>query len=110
MGIKTLEMLRFDKSAEQITPKPIQAVMTSWRSVYPAIKELKDSEASLKKLSSMLAYEISRGAEARGQILARIHMRINAMRYRMELNEIFKVAGVDMPPPPKVVSRSRTSH
>lgn len=78
-----------------LTPAQFKSVLptlTSWRTVYPVIKDLPDSDASLKKLAHMLAVEMQNKNGPRSQILTRLHMRINAMRQRIEVAQITKAA------------------
>ena len=85
----------FDYHAVQLTDVERTAIartMTSWRTVYPAIRALPDRSESLTKLTAMLAWELSNSGGSRKQLLTRIHTRINAMRLRMESRQISRHA------------------
>ena len=80
----------------QLTPAAraeFAAAMHSWRTMHPEIRSFPDSNESLTKLATMVALELTRDPP-RHQILARLHMRINAMRQRMELASIGEAAGI----------------
>lgn len=69
--------------------------VASWRSLHNEIKGLPDSNDSLTRLAQMMALELARDGDGpRAQLLARLHMRINAMRQRMEVDGIEQAAGV----------------
>lgn len=72
--------------------KDLASIMTSWRTVYAAMSELEDSTESLDRLAEMLAWESHNKDGPRYQLLSRIHMRLNAMRQRLEHAELLKVA------------------
>lgn len=67
--------------------------MTSWKNVYTAIAKLPQSDKSLTELSEMIAFEMRRDAP-RAQLLARLHMRLNNMRSKMEYERLMAKAGV----------------
>lgn len=81
--------------------KALALVMGSWRSVHVQMRVLDESIKSLNTLATMLAYELQSTAP-RHQLITRIHMRINAIRQRMEYAMAIKHATV-MPEtrPPK---------
>lgn len=80
----------------EITPKERKFLaphMHSWRSIYPLSAELEDTQKSLGILEKMLAYEVQvTEGGARKQVLTRLHMRLNAMRNRMEFVKLEKHA------------------
>jgi hypothetical protein len=80
-----VELSRIQK--QNLTPK-----MASWRTVYDQTHLLEDSSHNLKQLGLMLAWEIKNPDGPRSQILTRLHMRINAMRQRLEFNAVIKHA------------------
>lgn len=70
-----------------LTPKEkkqIEAVMFSWRGVYPTTQKMEDTPRNVEILSKMIAWEANNPAGPRAQILTRLHMRLNAMRNRLE--------------------------
>lgn len=76
------------------TRKALAPAMASWRSLHKEIRHLPDSNESLTTLAQMMVLEIHREGGAREQLLGRLHMRINAMRQRMEVENIEKATGV----------------
>lgn len=72
--------------------KRLNSALVSWRKVYAHIRDMDDSEKNLKELSEMLALEMSNPDGGRHQILTRLHMRINAMRQRLEYAKVMKHA------------------
>jgi 16S rRNA U1498 N3-methylase RsmE len=72
--------------------KVISPMMQSWRSVYPEIKDLEDSNASINMLMRMLVSEMANKEGPRLQLMTRLHMRINAMRQRMEIAQVNSAA------------------
>jgi hypothetical protein len=70
----------------------LAAALHSWRTVYRAIKDLDDSDESLHYLADMLACEVRNPDGPRLQIMTRLHMRINAMRQRLEYNSVLETA------------------
>ena len=78
-------------------------IPVSWRTLYPVMKELVNSNASLAMLGTLIACELQNAEGPRQQILGRIHMRINAMRQRLETTQILRLAkyrddGIEPPP------------
>lgn len=70
----------------------MEPVMRSWKTVYKEIRLMRDSESNLAVLSEMLAYELDNDMGPRAQVLTRLHMRINAMRQRLEYSKIIQNA------------------
>jgi hypothetical protein len=70
----------------------LEPKMTSWRTVYDHTHLMDDSSGNLKQLGLMLAWELHNPDGPRAQILTRLHMRINAMRQRLEYSTVIKRA------------------
>lgn len=105
MNIRSLEVFQFStapnlRKRTKAQAAAVEETLTSWRTVHPAMSALDDSEKSIKVLTDWLDAEMAKGGEARPQILSRIHMRISAMRYRLELNTIFGIVGLEVPKVP----------
>lgn len=75
-------------------------VISSWRTLWTAIKDLEESNDNLTYLSELLVCE-ARNPDLRADMLSRLHMRINGMRQRMEIASVYALAGI----PPVVRTR-----
>lgn len=66
----------------------LEPKMESWRTVYASIKDMKDLKTNVEELCDMLAWECKNPNGPRSQIITRLHMRLNAMRGRLEFAEL----------------------
>lgn len=88
-----MEVVHYPKiKLEKSQKADMTALMSSWRTVYAAIKDMPDSVENLDKLAEMLAWESQNPAGPRKHLLDRLHMKINSMRQRMEYVNLLKVA------------------
>lgn len=70
----------------------LDSVMRSWRTVYARTHTLEDSEENVKLLGQMLVYEATNPNGPRAQVMTRVHMRLNAMRQRLEYSHLISRA------------------
>lgn len=91
--IVDIEPVTFD--VLEIPPRLVDRLkikIQSWNNLHPVLRSMKDSNRSLTALAYLIALEMQNPDGPRDHILRRLHMRLNAMRQRMEIKQIEAVA------------------